>query len=82
MTPGEMAGQIEAAEVERVARALVRRQIEINRRWDTPAKRLAEMIDRAVDYAWPERIEDAKVAITALRALQDAAPRAMDPQNG
>jgi hypothetical protein len=60
------AGRVSREDVERVARALVRRQIEINRRWDTPPERLAGMIDGAVDYAWRDRREDAEIALTAL----------------
>jgi hypothetical protein len=60
------AGRVSREDVERVARALVRRQIEIARRWDTPPEKLASMIDRAVDHAWRDRLEDAEIAVAAL----------------
>ena len=57
--------------VERVARALCELRIRQVRRHDTTPERLEEMIPAAVDHAWRDHEEEARVAITALHGDQE-----------
>lgn len=52
--------------VERVARALAERRIREVRKWDTKPDRPVEMLCAAVDYAWPEYVDEARTAIEAM----------------
>lgn len=67
---GTMTTPIPPHIVEEVARVLCERRIRIVRRWDTPKEKLEERLPAAIDYAWPDHVDDATAAIEAyLRAL-------------
>lgn len=53
--------------VERVARKLCEHHIRVNRRWDTEPGALEAMLPNAVGFSWPNYVDDAKVAIEAMR---------------
>jgi len=52
---------------EQVARALCRRRIEFNCRQDEKPFPPEERIQRGIDHAWPDFVEDARAAIAAMR---------------
>ena len=53
--------------VEVCARALAEQRIRHVRRFDTPPERLEEMLPAAVEYAWPEHVEQVQTVLKALR---------------
>lgn len=53
-------------EVEAVARRMAERQIRKARRHDTASSGLEAMQPAAIDYVWPEFVDDARAAIAAL----------------
>ena len=56
---------------ERVARALCELRIRQVRKYDTAQDRLEEMMPAAVDHAWRDHEEEARVAISALHGDQE-----------
>ena len=57
--------------VERVARALCELRIRQVRKHDTAQDRIEEMMPAAVDHAWRDHEEEARVAIAALHGDQE-----------
>jgi hypothetical protein len=53
--------------VEKVARALCRLDIQIKRQWDTDPEKLSKMLPGAIDMHWPQYVDEARVAIAAMR---------------
>lgn len=61
--------------VEKVARALIERQIRIARKWDTAPAELEAILPESVDYSWREREEDARAALVSIQEDYAIVPR-------